>query len=187
MSVYLVSDTHFNHEGIIRHCSRGFASVEDMNEELIAKWNAAVVRESDTVWHLGDFGFSHSQRTPLAEVFHRLRGKKHLVVGNHDEKNPQVLKLPWERVERLFTLKQGAIRAELCHYPLETWKGSWRGALMLHGHCHGSLKRKIAKRFDMGVDALARNGPVLLEDVWEAGLRETFIPVDGHGERGGDL
>ena len=186
MTTYFWADTHFNHRGILGHCSRPYRDVGEMNRALVELWNGAVTRESDVVWFLGDFGFSPGLRRPEAEeldsIFFRLRGVKHLVVGNHDDRNPRVLRLPWERVERLYTFRHEGARAELCHYPLETWKGAWRGALMLYGHSHGTLRRKVAKRFDVGADVF-RDGPVSWEALLELASRETFEPVDHHEER----
>jgi len=202
MSTYLWADLHLNHSGILGYCGRPFRSAGEMNRSLIERWNTVVTRESDIVWVLGDFGFKENTRDggeDLTIIFHKLRGIKNLVVGNHDEKNKGAMKLPWENavairdgkgelirtiLPYLVTLKEAGVRAEMCHYPLETWKGSYRGALMLHGHCHGSLKRKIAKRFDVGVDTeIGRNGPIPLEVLVELASKETFDPVDGHGER----
>ena len=50
-----------------------FASIEDHDETLIARWNA-VVRLEDTVWHLGDFCY-HCGEDHTRSVFDRLRGK----------------------------------------------------------------------------------------------------------------
>ena len=186
MSVYFWGDPHFNHEGILRHVGRPWATtVAAMNAGLVALWNGQVTRESDDVWVLGDFGFHAPTKegtTDLGELFWKLRGKKHLIVGNHDIKNQQVMRLPWETVTPLHELKIGGQRATLCHYPLETWPASWRGSMMLHGHCHGSLRRKVAKRFDVGVDTdIGQNGPILWDTLVEMAAKETFVPVDGHG------
>lgn len=179
-SVFFWADTHFNHRGILHYTSRPYSDIYQMNEDLIARWNAVVLQERDVVYLLGDFAFVHRDAEDLGEIFWKLRGKKHLIVGNHDEKNPQVLRLPWESIQHLATFKQGGQRAELCHYPLETWRASWRGALMLHGHCHGTLKRKLPKRFDVGCDV--EPFPVSWETLVERAATETFLPVDGHGE-----
>jgi len=181
MATYFWADTHFNHKGILKYTSRPYKNTLEMNAELIARWNSVVLQESDEVYFLGDFGFHHSEGRDLGEIFWKLRGRKSLVVGNHDEKNPKTLKLPWERVENLYTFKSGGFRAELCHYPLETWKACWRGSLMLHGHCHGTLKRKLPKRFDVGCDV--EHLPVLWEDLVARAAKENFQPgeVDGHG------
>lgn len=177
---YFWSDTHFNHAGIIRYCTRPYASVQQMNGALIERWNYAVQKDSDTVWLLGDFAFTHPSGMDIAEIFSRLRGRKCLLVGNHDERNPAVMKLPWERVERLFTFKEAGGRAELCHYPLETWKAAHHGALMLHGHSHGTLKRQIPHRFDMGADV--RMAPVSWERIMAEAATQTFEPADHHGD-----
>lgn len=213
MSTYLWADTHFNHSGIIGYCGRvdprtglPFRTVGEMNRSLIERWNTVVTRESDVVWVLGDFGFKenvHDRGEDLAVIFHKLRGIKNLVVGNHDEKNKATtLRLPWEnRVEvrdgkgevvrtilpHLVTLKESGRRAELCHYPLETWKGAARGALMLHGHSHGSLKRVIPHRFDVGCDVF-KDGPVAFDKLWELAQRQAYQPQDHHATRdGGDM
>jgi calcineurin-like phosphoesterase family protein len=157
-----------------------------MNESLIALWNGRVEREGDDIWLLGDFGFHAPTKegtTDIGEIWWRLRGKKHLIVGNHDAQNNQVLRLPWETVALLHEVKIDGQRATLCHYPLETWPASWRGSMMLHGHCHGTLRRKIAKRFDVGVDAaLGVNGPIPWKELVERAMKETFTVVDGHGK-----
>lgn len=54
--VYFTADTHFGHENIIKFCDRPFASVEEMDETLIANWNGRV-RANDTVFILGDMFF----------------------------------------------------------------------------------------------------------------------------------
>ena len=78
MAVFFSADTHFRHTNIIRYCCRPFASVTEMDETLIANWNA-VLGVDDDVWHLGDFAYCRGER--LATIFHRLNGRKRLVVG----------------------------------------------------------------------------------------------------------
>lgn len=178
--VFFWADTHFNHASIIRYCSRGYESVGQMNESLIAAWNGAVLSERDEVWLLGDFAFKHPAGEDVGVLFHRLRGRKHLIIGNHDERNPSVLKLPWETVDSLRTFKLMGSRAELCHYPLETWKSAHHGVLMLHGHSHGTLKRALPHRFDVGVDV--EPAPVEWGELVARAAKQTFLPSDHHGD-----
>lgn len=181
MSTFFWADTHFNHEGILKLCpARQFFDIEEMNSAIEERWNATV-RQNDTIYLIGDFGFSSAKLEPLDSIFSRLRGFKHLVAGNHDEQNPKVMKLPWESVEKLRTVRESGMRAECCHYPLETWKGS-AGAIMLHGHCHGSLKRQIPRRFDVGFDVFP-NGPVEFSQLWEIAQKQEWTPSDRHGEK----
>ena len=79
----VVSDTHFNHANIIKYCSRPFESIEQMNEELIKRWNNTVAKD-DIVYHLGDFAFGSKEQ--LKEILGRLNGRVRLVMGNHDHK-----------------------------------------------------------------------------------------------------
>ena len=177
--IFFLGDTHFNHEAIIRHAGRRYASVAEMNASLMTTWNSVVTSERDEVWHLGDFGFHAQGAEDLAAIWWRLRGRKSLVVGNHDVKNPQVLRLPWERVETLFELKTDGRRVVLCHYPLESWPGMHYGAVHLHGHCHGTLAHQIPHRFDVGVDVVG--APVSLDAVVERAAAQRFVPQDHHG------
>lgn len=80
--LFLTSDTHFDHEGIIRHCNRPFTSVERMNHAMIHGWNQRV-KPTDTVIFVGDFCFGNK-----AKYFEeQLNGKKVFVAGNHDRNN----------------------------------------------------------------------------------------------------
>lgn len=176
--IFLWSDTHFNHLAINEYCKRGYADVHEMNEALITRWNMTV-GQKDIIYHLGDFGFKHPSCPPLKEHFSRLNGQKHLIVGNHDEKNPTVLKLPWASIEHLRTLRVPPVKAILCHYPLESWKGGHKGHLMLHGHCHGTLKRVLPHRFDVGCDVWV--SPVEIDELARIAEKQLpFVPTDHH-------
>lgn len=177
--IFFWSDTHFNHEGIIKHCGRPYKDVHEMNQELILRWND-VVGPSDTIYLLGDFAFKHPKGMPLPDIFACLLGHKHLIVGNHDERNPAVLKLPWESISHLRVVKEKGRRAVLCHFPIESWYGAHRGVLHFHGHCHGSLKRVIAHRFDVGADVFVH--PISFDDLWERADAQIFAPSDHHGD-----
>lgn len=175
--IYVWSDTHFGHAGIIEYCKRPYGSVEEMNESLVNRWNSAVA-PGDTIFLLGDFGFG--RLPPLQAIFEKLAGHKHLVRGNHDERNPKVLRLPWESVSDLVTLREEGVRAVACHYPLETWKSAHRGYLMLHGHSHGSLKRVIPHRFDVGCDVYYH--PQKLSFLATVAETQVYNPQDHHGD-----
>lgn len=180
MAIYVWSDTHFGHAGVIKHCARTrpYATVHEMNEALIERWNEKV-SDRDDIYLLGDFAF-RSPGTDIGAIFCALNGRKHLVIGNHDEQNPAVLRLPWKSQHNLVTLREEGVRAIACHYPLETWKGAHKGYLMLHGHSHGTLKRKIPHRYDVGADA--EWWPVSLQGLAEHAAAQAFDPTDHHGD-----
>lgn len=78
--IYFTADTHFGHYNAIRFCDRPFASAEEMDEAMIQNWNDRVTG-NDTVYILGDMFF---RSTNAEGILKRLKGKKRLIVGNHD-------------------------------------------------------------------------------------------------------
>ena len=81
MNTFLVSDTHFNHNNIIKYCDRPFNSVSQMDDDMIHLWNSKVAKE-DIVYHLGDFALGSKEQ--LSELRERLNGRIRLIMGNHD-------------------------------------------------------------------------------------------------------
>lgn len=78
--IYFSSDQHYWHNNIIRYCARPHKTVEEMNEDMVLKWNQTVLPE-DTIYVLGDFSLAFR----AVETFpQRLMGNKVLVPGNHD-------------------------------------------------------------------------------------------------------
>ena len=82
MKRWITSDTHFGHTNVIAYCARPFRSVEEMDAELIKRWNARVSKD-DIVYHLGDFCFRAPQ-DKVADLVSKLNGRIVLVMGNHD-------------------------------------------------------------------------------------------------------
>jgi len=88
-STFFTSDTHFGDHRVLNIRRRPFSSVAEMNESLIAAWNARV-GPTDEIWHLGDFASGH---TLARAVLPRLNGRKHLITGNLD--GSEVCALGW--------------------------------------------------------------------------------------------
>ncbi len=82
--IYFIADTHFSEENIMRYESRPFKSINEMNEELIRRWNN-LVNADDEVYVLGDFGADEQETS----ILNRLNGRKFLIKGNHDVKSNQ--------------------------------------------------------------------------------------------------
>lgn len=159
---FFISDTHFGHERIIYLAKRPFASVEEMNEALIANWNS-VVGPKDTVWHLGDFGMGSD--TPSSSFATRLNGKIHLIEGNHDQKTVRDCSDSFASISSIKMISVEAQKIVLCHYPMREWDKSWRGSWHLFGHVHGRLDNEpFSKSMDVGVDSNSYT-PVSFEDV----------------------
>lgn len=144
--IWLISDTHFQHENILGFTDKDgklirgdlFSSVEEMDEYMITQWNR-YVKPGDKVYHLGDV-FMGNKDTFL-QKWKRLNGQKRLILGNHDDakffaKHELVAKID---VWRMFP-EFGMI---LTHIPLHESvlkEGRFRNfsgtVLNVHGHIH---------------------------------------------------
>lgn len=143
---FFTADQHWGHTNILRLCNRPFYSVDEMNEVMIAKWNARVGLK-DVVYHLGDFAWKNR----AAWFRSRLHGTIWLIQGNHDGTiNPS--RDGFVSARQMNIIEIGDTHIVLCHYPLEEWEGAFRGYWHLHGHCHGRA-RIAERRLDVGVDA----------------------------------
>ena len=80
---FFTSDLHLGHANVIRFDRRPFGTVEEMDSEIIRRWNEKVHR-NDTVYVVGDFLWS-SHKQDARELIHSLKGKKILIKGNHDK------------------------------------------------------------------------------------------------------
>jgi len=146
--IYFTADTHFGHNNVIKYCNRPFSDTTEMDEQLITNWNE-VVKSNDTIYHLGDFGFC--SREHMQHIFNRLNGKKHLILGNHDDN--RVKKLGWESVDYYKELKYNGLKFILFHYPIESWNGKHHRFLHLHGHIHDNIVDNCeGTRYNVGVD-----------------------------------
>lgn len=134
MTTYFTSDCHFNHRNVIGFCNRPYNDIDEMNEKLIENWNN-VVSEDDEIYCLGDFGWQLSPNK-LQEIGSRLKGHKHLIVGNHDKTKLHIKSQIWESVENYKKSNIGDRRIILCHYPIFDFDNAYRGALHLYGHLH---------------------------------------------------
>jgi calcineurin-like phosphoesterase family protein len=93
LATYFTSDTHFGDYRVLNLYPRPFRSVAEMDEALVTRWND-VVCDDDEIWRLGDFARTAAR---AGELFSRLHGRKHLVLG-HNDPGP-VARLGWESVD----------------------------------------------------------------------------------------
>jgi calcineurin-like phosphoesterase family protein len=180
INYWFTSDTHYGHKNIIKYAERPFQSVEEMDQTMIANWNA-LVQPDDVVYHLGDFAFTNITRT--LRVLEQLKGYKILTFGNHDRelrKHADFLK-KWGRTGDLLDLKINDQPITLCHYAMRVWNKSHFGAWHLYGHSHGTLyDDPNALSTDVGVDPNSFT-PVSFAQIAERMKKKTFVPIDKHG------
>ncbi len=188
-NIFFSADTHIGHKGILKYMpDRPFASGADTLEHdkwLIDLWQKSIGKH-DRLYFAGDLTLCKSE--DAKRLLEQLPGEKFLVAGNHDESVKAHLNY-FRKVAQIMdiTVKpsvcaclQEDLRIVLCHYPLLDWPCKHQGAIMLHGHCHGSMDEfnagSIDLRFDIGIDgALAKRagGFIDIKTLYEAVMEKT--------------
>lgn len=131
---WYTADLHFGHQQTLDCCKRPFSSVKRM-DDIIVQNIVELVGMNDDLWIIGDFASRNVEHNEEVEhYFHQLPGRKHLIVGNHD--NAAVLDLPWQSTGKLVEISDENQLFTLCHYPMITWNNAKQGALHLFGHVH---------------------------------------------------
>lgn len=171
MSIFYISDLHFGHQNVIKFDHRPYADTDEMDRDMIRKWNDRVGNDDD-VYVVGDFAF-RSGYDP-AWYLQQLSGHKHLIVGNHDGKmlkNKNAMKY-WETVDNLTSIQDGDKSIILCHFPILEWNQMRHWHLLVYGHIHANTEDdtyKIMKQYrPYAYNAAACiNGyqPVLLDEL----------------------
>ena len=138
---YFIADTHFGHDAIIRYENRPFKDTKEQEDCLIKNWNE-VVKPEDTVYVLGDFGMSDSEKETV-RLCRLLNGNKILVMGNHDTREPEWYRQcgfkeasPWPIIYQNFWI--------LSHEPL--YINENMPYANVYGHVHANPTYKDASR-----------------------------------------
>ncbi len=142
---YYISDIHFG-------CQNNYEGRTLKHDQLVIdNWNR-VVTNSDTVYILGDIGRigSNKDNEYLCRCISVLKGKKILVLGNHDDNLKDI------RLRQLFTevcdykeitdnFNGASHKLVLSHYPILFWNGQHKGWVHLYGHVHMSDEWDVYK------------------------------------------
>ena len=168
--IFVTSDWHFNHNREFIYKPRGFSSIEEMNEAIIARHNE-VVDDDDDVYVLGDLMLGGDLRG--LECIKRLKGRIHIVLGNHDTfaREAAYKELPnVVEVACAIRLKYGKYHFFLTHFPCMTGnlerESLTQTTCNLFGHTHSREKfyNDIPFMYNVAVDAHDCY-PVEIEDV----------------------
>lgn len=138
--IWLISDLHFGHAKEFVVDYRGFSSIEEHDDTLVKNWNS-LVDDEDDVYLLGDVAVGNAETgySHLAE----LKGKIHIVRGNHDTDEKCKRYLEMDNVVELADakyLRYGSITLFLCHFPTlvshDKLKRMKNAVINLYGHTH---------------------------------------------------
>lgn len=155
MTIWFISDTHFGHANLVTTFTRedgspvrAFSSVQEMDEIMIARWNA-VVRPTDHVYHLGDVAM---RKDVLDRVMPRLPGHLRLVRGNHDIFKTRIYLRYFEEIVGMRVFD----RLLFSHIPVHP-ESLGRFAANIHGHTHHRCLPAVTKYHRVnGVEDQAR-------------------------------
>lgn len=136
---WVYSDPHFYHGNICKFTNydgsklRPWYDANEMTEEMLQWYNDAVA-DGDRVYLLGDIAFTPSL---FRKAVSRMKGRKCLILGNHDPKN---LRKYFDLLDdvRGYVQRSGFI---MSHIPIHAGSlGRWK--LNIHGHLHNNTVMK---------------------------------------------
>lgn len=170
-SFWFTSDTHFNHKPFVFK-PRGYASSQEHDDGLIHNWNA-VVKNTDTVFFLGDFILSVNKAEDALKYLRRLNFNEiYMLWGNHNASLKQIYQeeVKSENLEIYPTVKfidgikkiifvghyyEVYINGQhiiMDHFAYRTWNHNGKGTWCICGHSHGN---------DSGINELCKEGKIL--------------------------
>mgnify|MGYP000581464137 CR=1 FL=1 len=149
-----IADLHFGHRAVINFDNRPFLDVDEMDRTLIELWNSRVAPD-DNVYIVGDFAYRNEK--PEEWYLQRLKGHKHLVIGNHDSKllaNEKAMGYI-ESVDKMMHVTDNGNQICIAHFPIAEWNGFYRGAYHIYGHIHNrtEITYHYMKQFDRALNA----------------------------------
>ena len=159
---YYISDVHLFHKNVTAEGSnfdnRPFKTLEEMHGTIKTNWNNTVTN-ADHVYILGDLAWKENE--DVISFVSKLKGNKHLIVGNHDRVKDQRYKQLFAEVCDYKEVKDKINGKEynvvLSHYPLAFWNHQhhyrrdgeeykvW--SIQLYGHVHNSNEETIFQDF----------------------------------------
>lgn len=163
MANYYIGDPHIGHANVIRLDGRPFSSVEEMEVEIVRRWNERITPQ-DTVNIIGDFSWKTSGG--WIPVIQELKGRKVLVRGNHDPKHidGKLAKL-FEDIKDYKEIRDSNRRVCMCHFPMMFYNHSHDpNTYMVCAHVHTTKENEWLEK-------------------WRAELRRQRV-IDGVGNYG---
>lgn len=159
--IYIISDTHFNHEAI-----KDFEWRPDNFNELIIKNWKKIVNPEDTIIHLGDVIFSRASE--LWDILWQLPWYKILVKGNHDmNRNGWYLNKWFNFVCDKIELRVNHKNVILTHKPIKLEIDQYNLHWHLHSNWHRDEEFQLVKtdRHILYSCELEKYKPILIEKI----------------------
>lgn len=151
--IYFISDTHFNHENIIKYCNRPFKNIKEMKQTIIENWNE-VIKEDDVVYHLGDLALGRKEN--IYEITSKLKGIKYIIRGNHDKWSAKIYEELGFRVLKNPPIQIDNHKLLLSHIPIPD-KQIPEEYINLHGHIHNKNLYECIEKYESNLYSLDKH------------------------------
>ena len=124
--------------------NRPFETIEEMHDTILKKWNKKVTN-GDTVYILGDVAF-RGRNEDLIALVAKLKGKKILVQGNHDDISDLRYRQLFFKIintEEIIDCFDGkAYKLVVSHFPYFSWNNQHKGTILIYAHLHNTVEEK---------------------------------------------
>ena len=154
-NTFFIGCTHFGHEGIYKFSRkngekvRPFANAEEGDAAIERNWNS-VVGKNDKVYVLGDVAITNKG----LKILDRLKGKKILIKGNHDNLKPGEY-LKYFKDIRAYHKLENEVLSHIPIHPGSLFRhktGRWW--LNIHAHLHAESVREIEGMWNEDPDGI---------------------------------
>jgi len=123
------------------------------------------------IYIVGDFWYRGTSDGAV-HIVRQLKGRKHLIIGNHDRRflKNSAFREGFVEVADILDLAYDGKRMILCHYPFAEWDGFFRGSWHIYGHIHNSRNeafdylRTKERALNAGVD-ITQYMPVTFDEL----------------------
>ena len=133
MNIWITTDWHLNHDGIIEYENR-----PTNYKEIILREYEKVVKDEDLVINLGDLIFKRPSE--IGDIISKLKGKRVLVRGNHDHNtNEWYMNKGFDLSCDKFEFEYQGTQIVFSHKPIET------DGINIHGHFHTHGHRYLSE------------------------------------------
>ncbi len=138
LEVFIISDTHFGHENMVKWALRP----TDFNEKL---WALLDEIPADSILiHCGDITMGADATTHIR--LQKYPFKKWLIRGNHDNHGINwYIKNGWDFVADEIVIQMFGNKFLFSHEPLPKREGIFKN---IHGHLHGGISRGFPDFYD---------------------------------------
>ena len=125
---YIIGDLHLGGDcGLFdKEYSRDFNSIKEYEQGIVDNWNKKITNNNAIIFFLGDLG----NKTGIENIIARLRGRKFLIMGNHDNYPVSYYKQFFEGVSQTPVYVDKRVIFSHEPHPVEP------GIINIHGHTH---------------------------------------------------